>query len=290
MKYLIFVLFFIVASGIALMLINKPRTYRQWDEAFSRAPFFTEFKKDQWRLEDLRAFAFDEKGRVYPEWQTVDVDPAGLTEIWFFVEPFEAWDGAAHTFLSFVFDGDTPQTLSISVEARREEGETYSGFRGLFGAYELINVWSTEKDVLTRIAVGLDHEIYAYRLSITPAQAQAILKHFIHRTNALRERPRFYNTLASNCTNELSKAVNDAFPGALPHHYANWLTGYSDERLHALGYLGTPDATFTDVNSKANAQDSIKAAREVPADAFPEAWRTHFQRQDGVDNKTVSGR
>ena len=57
-----------------------------------------------------------------------------------------------------------------------------------------------------------------------------------------------------------------------------------------MGYLGTPDTTFTDVNSKANAQDSIKAAREAPADAFPEAWRTHFQRQDGVDNKTVSGR
>lgn len=279
MRYLIFILLFFALSGLAIMLSSPPRADRQWDKGFSRAPQFTEIGDGQWRLTDLRAFTFDKEDAASQAWRTAEVDLAALTEVWFFIEPFEAWGGAAHTLLSFVFDGESPQTLSISVEARREEGEIYSGVRGLFNAYELITIWSTEKDILTRIAVGLDHDIYAYRLNVTPEQAQAILQHFIRRTNELHERPRYYNTLTSNCTNELAKAVNDAFPGALPRHYSHWLTGYSGERLHELGFLGNPDEAFAELKRSANAHDSIMATRETPADIFPKVWRAHFADQ-----------
>ncbi|MEM9619267.1 MAG: DUF4105 domain-containing protein [Pseudomonadota bacterium] len=285
-RYLFFILLFALLLGFFIALSAPPRADRQWDNGFSRTPQFTEIDGSQWRLTDLRAFAFDDASAANQAWRTVEFNPTELTEVWFFVEPFEAWGGVAHTLLSFVFDGDDPQTLSISVEARREEGETYSGFRGLFNAYELINVWSTEKDILTRIAVSLDHDIYAYRLNVTPEQAQVILQHFIRRTNELHERPRYYNTLTSNCTNELAKAVNDAFPGALPPHYSHWLTGYSGQRLHELGFLGAPHETFADLKRKANMRDSIQAMQGISVDTFPMAWRAHFVEQRQNVNKT----
>lgn len=285
-RYLFFILLFALLLGGAIALNSPPRADRQWDKGFSRTPHFTEIGDSQWRLTELRAFTFDEAGAANQAWRTVEFNPTELTEVWFFVEPFEAWGGVAHTLLSFVFDGDDPQTLSISVEARREESETYSGFRGLFNAYELINVWSTEQDILTRIAVSLDHDIYAYRLNVTPEQAQVILQHFIRRTNELHEHPRYYNTLTSNCTNELAKAVNDAFPGALPSHYSHRLTGYSGQRLHELGFLGTRHETFADLKRNANIRDSIQAMQGISADTFPKAWRAHFAGQTQNVNKT----
>ena len=63
--------------------------------------------------------------------------------------------------------------------------------RGAFRAYELLYVWSTEKDVLSRIAVKLDHKLYAYKLDLPVDQAMIIFDHFVARTNDLAARPRF---------------------------------------------------------------------------------------------------
>lgn len=252
---------------------RTPRDDRSWEASLSRAPVFEPLGGQRWALNNLRAFSFSAGGAVKTGWRNETLDAGDLEDIWFFVEPFEGFEGAAHTLISFVFGGETDQTIAISVEARKEEGEDYSGLTGVFNAYELIYLWSSEKDVLTRIAVGLDHEIYAYRLDVTPAQARQILTHFIERTNALAQSPRFYNTLTSNCTNELAKAVNGAFPGALPWHYAHVLTGYSAERLHALGFIQGAATDFASIKSAARAGDAIRAVGGVDEDAFPGAWR-----------------
>lgn len=266
----------VIAVFAIAVLLRQPKADRDWDPALSRAPQFVFESADRWVIRDYRAFSFLPGGRAAPRWRDETINPQDLQEIWYFVEPFERWDAAAHSFLSFVFDGDDPKTISVSVEARREFGETYSGARGVFNAYELLYVWSSEKDVLTRIAVGLDHEVYAYRLTPTPEQARAILAHFAERTNALYERPRFYNTLTSNCTNELAKAVNGAFPGALPWHVSHVLTGRSAERLHHLGYIAPDDADFAAIRAGSTIRDHVKAAAEAPERRFPELWRAGF--------------
>ncbi len=279
MKWFFIVLILVVASGALLVLSRAPRLDRNWETAFSRAPYFTLNQSDSFELVDLRAFEFRNNGVAEEKWRTETLRPEEIDEIWFFVEPFEGWDAAAHGFLSFVFDGEERKAISVSVEARKEQGETYSGFRGLFNAYELLYVWSTEKDVLTRIAVSLDHELFAYRLKVTPEQAQAIFAHFVSRTNGLHETPRFYNTLTSNCTNELAKAVNDAFPGALPWHRSHVFTGRAAERLHALGFLAPATAPFEDIKSKAEIRDLVKAASALPPEEFSVSWREQYDRR-----------
>lgn len=266
-----------VAALIAVLMIavmmRTPRADRTWVRELSRAPSFEAAGDGRWLLHDLRAFEYKGDGAPEEAWRDTVIDEADLAEIWFFVEPFEGFSGAAHTLVSFVFAGETDETIAMSVEARKEQGEVYSGVNGLFNKFELIYQWATEKDLLTRIAVELDHEIYAYRLNVTPAQARKILAHFIARTNELAERPRFYNTFTSNCTNELAKAAKSAFPKALPWHYSHILTGYSAERLHDLGFLGDKAAPFEEMKAQAAARTAIRAAAPLPETDFAARWR-----------------
>ncbi|WP_165793478.1 DUF4105 domain-containing protein [Hyphococcus luteus] len=263
----------LLVLGLLTVALRTPRGDRNWEKGLSRTPAFETLSKGRWRLHDLRAFEFAADGEVKQAWRDKIIDANDLEAIWFFVEPFPSYEGAAHTLVSFVFGGETDETIAISVEARKEEGEVYSGFNGLFNKFELIYLWSTEKDVLTRIAVGLNHEIYAYRLGVETPAAREILKHFIARTNALAGKPRFYNTLTSNCTNELVKAVNSALPDTLPWHYSHVLTGYSAERLHALGFLGETKASFEGMKTQAAAGGAVRAAAGAPAGAFSDLWR-----------------
>lgn len=291
MRIALVLLLLVAIIAAAPLVLRQPRADRQWEPALARPPFFVKTGASQWLLKDLRAFEFYEGGETTTGWRDEEIDADKLKEIWFFIEPFKAWDGVAHSLVSFVFDGEAPKTLSISVEARREKGDPYSPFRGAFNAYELIYVWSTEKDILTRIAAGLDHDIYAYRLNVTQEQARAILDHFIDRTNALHDHPRFYNTLTSNCTNELAKAVNDAFPGVLPWHYSYWLTGYAAAHLHALGFLGARKTPFAEIKAQAGARAAIKAAQRTPEQDFPDAWRSVLRRETAdINNINASPR
>jgi hypothetical protein len=266
-----------IAALVAVLIIGvqlrTPRADRNWVRELSRAPSFENVGEGRWLLHDLRAFEYKGDGAPQEAWRDTAIDEADLAEIWFFVEPFEGFSGAAHTLVSFVFAGETNETIAMSVEARKEQGEVYSGVNGLFNKFELIYQWATEKDLLTRIAVELDHEIYAYRLNVTEAQAREILVHFIERTNELAERPRFYNTFTSNCTNELAKAAKSAFPQALPWHYSHILTGYSAERLHDLGFLGDKAAPFEELKTQAAARGAIRAAAALPETSFSESWR-----------------
>lgn len=269
----------IIALGFMLFLaLRTPRSDRQWEPALSRAPLF-EPVTGGYLLRDMRDFEFGATDKpTRAQWTDANINPEDLSEVWFFVEPFEAWDGAAHSFLSFIFAGETAQTISISVEARKEKGETYSGLRGAFNAYELIYQWSTEKDILSRIAVSLQHELYAYKLDVSPEQARAIFDHFVERTNTLHDQPRFYNTLTSNCTNELAKAVNSAFPNALPWHHSHILTGYSARRLYDLGFIKS-EQPFEEVKARAAVSDIIRHASSTPEHEFSNHWRNAMLRQ-----------
>ena len=266
---------FFVATFV---LWPKPKLDRDWEHGFSRMPVITD-DSGIWKIKDLRSFSFEKDGPKVEQWDTRRFNVEDLKEIWFFVEPFEGSDLFAHSFLSFVFEGETQQTISVSVEARKEVGEAYSAILGVFNAFELLYVWSTEKDILTRIAINLDHPLYAYKMDLTPEQSKAIFEHFAERTNTLAKRPRFYNTLTSNCTNELAKAVNDAFPGAIGWHPSFVLTGGSAKHLHELGYVEGGEA-FNAITAKANIKELVEANANLAAPGFSKTWRRSFNNAD----------
>lgn len=270
---LFFIILTLIILGVALLtLLRSPRTDREWEPHQAPTPVFSPQTDGVWRLSPLREYAFDASGPVRTDWRDISLRPNDLSEIWFFVEPFAGWDGVGHTFLSFVFEGKSPQVVSVSVEARKEVGEEYSALRGLFNAYELLYQWSTEQDIVTRITQHLGHDLYAYKLDVSPEQARAILDHFIQRTNRLHARPRFYNTITSNCTNELAKAVNEAYPGALPWRREHVFTGRSDRYLLQRGFIAG-DGDYQEVRERANIREIISGLSIEDPDAFSARWR-----------------
>jgi len=265
------------------VLMKKPRVDADWKNALSRVPVFTETAHGQFHLENFRTFEFAEGGKQTPGWGPVDLDVSRLKEMWFFVEPFPANSLFAHSFISFTFDdgeGGT-QSIAVSIEARMEKKQKYSPLKGVFRSYELMYVWSTEKDILTRIGVGLDHTLYAYKLDLTDEWMRKLLIYFIRRTNTLAKHPRFYSTLHSNCTNELAKAVNEAFPKVLPWHRSWVMTGRSAKWLHKLGFIKERhEDTFRTLTSRANIHQIVIRHKDAPADQFDDLWRADFAAQN----------
>lgn len=173
-------------------------------------------------------------------------DPDDLQAIWLYSQEFDAGGWTAHTFLVFEFDESygTRRYLGISLEARREEGESYSIVRGLMRGFEAAIVWATEEDLVSRRAVYAGVPIKRFRLLVEPEARAAVLRGMVEETRALEARPRWYNTAFYNCTNALVRYVNRTSPGTIPRHYSWVLTGRIDEYLERLGYLD-PRATRT---------------------------------------------
>ncbi len=262
----------------AVILMKTPRNDRDWKDALSRPPVFVETAPNQFALGELRNYEFAAGGAETPGWRKTELDADAIKEMWFFVEPFPGSPLFGHSFLSFVFEGDDgPQTVSVSIEARMEKGEQYSPLKGVLRNFELMYVWSTEKDIMTRIAVGLDHTLYAYKVDIEPEQMREIFLFFVRRTNTLAERPRFYNTLHSNCTNELAKAVNEAFPNALPWHRSWVMTGRSADWLYELGFIDKAGSVdFGDLTERSDIRPIIHNHADAPVEAFGVTWRNDF--------------
>lgn len=275
-----FIILFGVFLGLifaATVLSKTPRADRDWKPALTRVASFEASGPGQYRLPALRDYTFSTGGAEAPGWRETDINAADITGMWFFIEPFPENPLFAHSFLSFAFEGDTSQreVLSVSIEARMEKDEDYSAIAGALRNYELMYVWSTERDIMTRIAVGLDHELYAYKINLEPEQMRRIFEYFVQRTNELAERPRFYNTLHSNCTNELAKAVNAAFPKALPWHRSWVMTGRSAEWLYDLGFIEKREAaSFRMLTESSEIRGLVHA--HAGASNFAEAWRASF--------------
>ncbi|NBC20983.1 MAG: DUF4105 domain-containing protein [Alphaproteobacteria bacterium] len=247
-----------LAVFIAAVLTKTPRHDRDWVEHLSVTP---KIRRDgeAWRVSPVRDWRYDGDGPVVREWiEGARLDPERLQRVWLMVEPHPGLDIMAHTLVLFEFrDGGL---IGLTIEARREKGETYDPLRGALGRFELIYVWATPRDLLTRRVVHLDHEVYLYRLELTLVEARAYLTSLLERSAALEMRPRFYNTLTSNCTNELAKS------GRLAWHPAFILTGGAARALHGRGRIAGDD--FDKVKASANMTETVRALAAEPPGQF----------------------
>lgn len=170
-------------------------------------------------------------------WETRRYDLDRLESVWFLVEPFGAWKGPAHTFLSFGFAGG--EYLAVSVEIRKEVGEEFSPLRGLLGDFELMYVVGDERDLIHLRAAHRRDEVYLYPIRTDRAGAERLLRDMLDRANRLRQNPELYNTVTNNCTSNLVEHVNAIVPGRVPWGYETVLPGFSDRLAYDLGLIET---------------------------------------------------
>ncbi len=259
----------ILSLGALAAIASSARQDRDWYPYLSRTADVT-LSDAGFAVTPVSDWSYAREGEVAQTYIEAEYDFDQLRNVWFMLEPQPGMRLAAHTLLLFEFEGD--RLLGLTIEARREVGEQYSAFWGLFNAFELSYVWGSARDFLTRRVVMLDHEVFVYPTDITNREKRALLRTLLERTQALETRPRYYNTVFSNCTNELAKAAG--FPWAP----AFVLTGHSDEYLFSRGII--PGESFTAARARADMTSFIVALNEAPAAGFDAALLAELRGRD----------
>jgi hypothetical protein len=140
----------------------------------------------------------------------------------------------AHGQLSFGFrDG---RQLIWSVEVRTRAGQAFDGLAGLFPGNELVFIAGDERDLIRRRTHAAPEDVRLYRLAVPAETARQLLLRYVEDANALAARPRFYNTLTTNCTTVIY-ALTRAIGVAVPADWRLLLNGHLPAYLAERGAL-----------------------------------------------------
>jgi hypothetical protein len=228
-----------VVATAAVVAAREPSLTRVWDEDVRVLSVVTWQHDGTVRLEQVRDWRYSRDAVLAKDYRAVSYDPADVQGLWLYEQELGLGGRIAHTFLVFEFPESygASRWLGLSVETRRELGESYSIVRGMLRSFELTHIWAHEEDLVRRRVEFLDYPLTRYRVTVEPEQIARLFQQFVDETAALATTPRWYHTLTTNCTSTLIDYVNDAQPGAIPWHYSFVLTGRTDDYLAGLGYL-----------------------------------------------------
>jgi hypothetical protein len=200
------------------------------------------------RLTSIRDWTYGVDTILARSYFDATFDPADIVDMWMYEQVLDERGLIAHTFLVFEFDPaySERRNLGISVETRREVGETYSLVGGVLRAFEMTHIWATEQDLVTRRVQFLDYPLRRYRLDMPAGSPARIFVKLARETQDLATEPRWYNTVTNNCTSSLIRYANESRPKSIPLHYSWVLTGKVDEHLAELGYLDEGSSLLVD--------------------------------------------
>jgi Domain of unknown function (DUF4105) len=256
------ILFGLIAAlaVLGLLVASKPARHdRIWKADLARLPGISR-AGDIFRIQNYRDWAWDAGGVTAADWPAAGpFDIAEVKRTWFIVEPHPGLALMAHTLVIVEFNSG--ELIGVSVEARKEADEAYSVIGGAFNQFELLYQWATPKDLLTQRAVTLKRELYMYELKLTAAETQAYVSALVARTQGLDRRPRFYNTLTSNCTNELAKTA------ALGWDPAFIFTGRAAEALFRMDRL-VGAGSFPAVKARARIDADVRTLAPLATGDF----------------------
>jgi hypothetical protein len=209
--------------------------FRDWSPQFSRLPSATLLGDGQMRISNIRNNEYLTEDDFVPRYYDRTIRIADVQSVDFILVPFQDAPFMAHTMVSF---GLADQTwLCVSAEIRTEKGETYSPLQGISRQYELTYVVADERDLIRLRTRHRDADVYLYRTTATPEQAQAMLLDMLDRANRLASQPEFYHTLANNCTTNVLRHVNRLRQQPLAWSWQVFLPGYSDRFAWEQGLL-----------------------------------------------------
>lgn len=237
-----------------------PSNDRDWQAEVAVLPYAT-IQGDLVTVHNIRDFAYRTETDFTPRYydRTFDLrrlDRADLVAVY--------WMGpaVAHLFLTFGFGDDY---LAISIEARKERREGYSTLGGFFRQYELIYVVGDERDLIrlrTNYRKDPPEDVYLFRVHAPIENGRRVFLEYMRAINALRERPKFYNTLTTNCTNVILVHTH-VNPGHLPFSWKVLLSGYAPEYVWEAGRLDR-SLPFEELKRRSLINAAARAADQAP--------------------------
>jgi uncharacterized protein DUF4105 len=215
-----------------LVLLRRPSNVRDWSTD-QKVLATAAIRGDLVEIRNVRNFRYRSETDYTPAYETRTYDLRKLDSVWFVVERFGG-GGLAHTFLSFGF-GD--EYVAISIEIRKEKGETFSPLRGLLREYELMYVIGDERDLIGLRTNYRKDIVYLYPVKTTREKMRRVFLDMVERANKLAAKPEFYNTLTNNCTTSIVRHVNTISPRRIPLSYKVLLPAYSDSLAMDVGLI-----------------------------------------------------
>ncbi len=252
-----------VATALLLVMAwwfsLRPSNERNWQPDVSRTAW-ADVNGDTVTLHNLRNCDYRTESDYTPHWETRTVNLARLTgldlAICYWGSPW-----MAHPILSFQFADGPP--VAMSIETRKEVGETYSAIGGFYRQYELIFIAADERDVLrVRTNYRKGEDIYLYRTTTTPADARKLFMEYVKSINGLHAHPRWYNALTTNCTTAIR---HQRPPGErAPFDWRILANGKMDELFYERHLLVTDGLPFAQLKNRALINPAAQAAGASP--------------------------
>jgi hypothetical protein len=210
-------------------------------------------------IQNVRNFRYRSESDYDPRWETRTYHLDRIRGIDLFLS-FWGPTQIAHTIVSWDFDDG--QHLAISIETRKEKGESYSALRGFFRQYELYYAVADERDLIALRTNYRGEQVYLYHLRASASQARALFVDYLREVNNLAEQPRWYNALTQNCTTTIrGHAQNVGAAGQFDWRLL--ANGHLDQLLYERGELDTR-VPFNELRARSNITESAKAADDSP--------------------------
>lgn len=234
-KIIFFVFCVFAIFRLGMVLAFQPSHERQWELGQEKLPKFTFLDGGTVTVENFRNFNWEEDGVAEPNYETRIFDLKKIETVDVFISHFDEFEGLAHIFISFGFRGG--DYMVVSLETRREIGEEFSPFLGLLRQFEIIYVVGSEEDIVGLRTDLRNERVYVYPTKATPEIARKLFWIIANDINSVYEEPRIYNTLTKNCTNEITRRVEEITDVEFPLTWKTVLPGYFDEVLYEAGVI-----------------------------------------------------
>jgi hypothetical protein len=239
----------------------EPSNNRDWQRDVARLPS-AEIAGDLITLKNIRNFEYRSEIDYTEKWydKTVDLNTLKSLDL---LAVYWMGDAIAHTMLSFNFGGDY---IVISIEIRKEKGETFSALAGFFRRYELTYVVADERDL-----IGLrtnfrspNEDVYLYRINAKPGGIRDLFLQYVSKINELKQEPEFYNTAITNCTTNIVTKIKAIGP-SVPFSWKMMLSGYFPELVYERGAMDQ-SIPFPDLRRKSLINE--RARKAINSDDF----------------------
>ena len=236
----------------------RPLQHRDWVPELSRG-IEADIEGGTVHLRNVRDFRWRTRDDGEARWieQTVDLNRLETVD---FISTIWASPHIAHTMISFGFEDG--QHIVFSAEIRREKGESFSELGGFFRKFELILIGATEEDIVKLRTHARGEDVSIFPLTMTPEQKRSLFLSYLKLGNDLAARPRWYQTITTNCTTVIWKLARTVDP-RLPMDWRILLSGHTEDYLYDLGVIAN-DRPLDGIKAKAHV---TQKARALPQDA-----------------------
>jgi hypothetical protein len=236
----------------------RPSNEREWLADVAVTPTVT-IDGERVTVRGVRNFDYRSESDFDARWEDRSYDLAALRSLDLLMSYWGPVD-YCHTFLSFGFEGG--EQLAVSVETRKEVGESFSTWAGFFKRFELIYVFADERDL---IGVRTEHRgehVYLYRLRAEPARLRELFLSYLSFADELSRSPQFYKVIRNSCGVNILHRVAETGRTALVGRDA-LLNGYWDRHLYEQGAL-SQELPFEELRERSLIDARAHAARDAP--------------------------